>query len=188
MYKICIRIVMIIKNSLSLLLLLSVSSGAFAMESSTSGSDDENSVESGVTVALINVTDDNREALVNFVKSTYDSEGCGICKQSGAEIFWFSPHSRCAHKACFELIKTAEGNLCADIDTIFKSEKDHSDQNFAHCAAIEAVEEAINKSGESSIKTYFEKHGEANLKKLFDTAGFEGVLQYVRNERNEGRR
>lgn len=179
---------MIIKNSLSLLLLLSVSSGAFAMESSTSGSDDENSVESGVTVALINITDDNREALANFVKSMYDSEGCGICKQSGAEVFWMSPHSRCVHKECFDLIKKSEDNLFVKMDELFKEESNYEKLNMAHVAAIEAVEKVIAKRGESTIKAYIEKNGEAALKNLFDTAGFEGVLQYVRNERNEGRR
>lgn len=92
-----------------------------------------------LNAAVVPVTEGNREALHSFVLNMYQSEGCGVCEKEGAEVFWFSPYSRCAHAKCFKQIEAAESTLYQTIDSLFKNEKHYGEQNSAHIKAIKAV-------------------------------------------------
>ena len=98
-------------------------------------------------------------------KRMYETEGCGICEKQGAEVFWFSRFSRCAHTVCFKDIENIEADLIAKIETIFD---DTSDRNMAHIRAVEAVKKVL---GPVSIKTFLETEGATKLKLKFNSVG-----------------
>ncbi len=156
--------------SISLFFLSSV---AFAMEKQ----DRDSAATREVAVGVIPVTENNKADLMNMVKGLYEAEGCGICKKPGADGFWFSPYSRCAHTVCFNLVKKAEHDLEELIIKMFAGD-DNWDKNCAHIAAIKAVEKAMQEVGVLSIKDYLEKYGEEKLTHLFNTEGKEAVITY----------
>ena len=156
-------------------LLLFLCGSGFSMNNE---SDKPSASESKINVGIIKVTDDNRQQLIKMAMSVYESEGCGICKKPGADVFWFNPHSRCAHKVCFDLIKNAEKDLYTNLSFFFKEKDDHGKGNMAHVAAVEGVEKEIRKEGIATIKEYIDKHGETRLKALFDGVGLQAVIQY----------
>lgn len=82
--------------------------------------------------------DSNKNILQNHVRNVYYGEGCGICEREGADVFWFNPKSRRAHKACFELVKELEDDVCEQIKRAFPS-NDNGDINFAHVEVVKAV-------------------------------------------------
>ena len=128
-----------------------------------------------VPVAAVPVTDDNKEALVSMITNMYNSEGCGVCEKEGAEVFWFSPYSRCAHARCFKIIEPATSTLYLTIDDLFNGAK-HGEHNDAHIKAIKAVRSAC---GSDTIMSYLEKNGLDALKNLFNTVGVKAVKQYA---------
>lgn len=52
-----------------------------------------------------------KDTLAAGVSNIYALEGCGICEKDGAEVFWFSPHSRCAHAKCIKMIEALKATL-----------------------------------------------------------------------------
>lgn len=125
---------------------------------------------SNLSMKIVRVTDQNRNELVAMIRGMYEAEGCGVCENPGAEIFWFSPVSRCAHSVCYETIKNIESDLIAKIDTIFE---DNRDRNMAHVRAIRAVQKEL---GGVSIKTFLETNGPDKLKSIFDSSGLKAAL------------
>jgi hypothetical protein len=122
-------------------------------------------------MSLFRVDDGNKEALCSRVRSMYDSEGCGICECAGADVFWFNHKSRCAHGACFELIKDLECDIWAEIEKAFG---DNGDRNFAHVEVARAVRNACG----CTLLEYRKKNGAEALKHLFDTVGLEALRKY----------
>ena len=116
--------------------------------------------------SLIKLTDGNREELKNLVKSMYDAEGCGICGKEGAEVCWYSPKSRCAHKLCYDLIEPAVKNAYQRIDEYCGNTRDYRKQNDLHTKLMGRIQtfECL----ELSLLDYLKKHGEEKLKKAFD--------------------
>ena len=114
-------------------------------------------------VTVIDMKDNNqRENVIEMIKTMYDVEGCGVCKQQGADVFWFSPHSRCAHQGCFDLIKPAL------IDVYSRLEKmPNSERNTTHIKVVRFVQAKI---GDITIKSYCEKNGLNALRQLFREA------------------
>jgi len=128
-------------------------------------------MSSPLSVGLVKVTDQNRDALRDMISRIYEAEGCGVCEKSGADVFWFNPVSRCAHSVCFEEIKAIEADLIATIDSVFQK----SDRNMAHVAAIRAVRKEL---GGVSIKTFLDTNGAAKLKSIFDSVGVAAATTY----------
>lgn len=118
-----------------------------------------------VSLNVIKVTDKNRNELVAKILERYRAEGCGICEKEGAEVWWFSHFSRCAHSVCFGTIKNIEADLMNKIGLVFKN---NSDRHMAHIRAVQAVKKEI---GNVSLKTYVETQGANKLKSLFDSVG-----------------
>lgn len=127
-------------------------------------------------IKVFKMTDENKDTLVSAMTYLYKSEGCGICEKKGAEVFWFSPFSRCAHAKCVKTIKKTESRLTKSIDLLFKNEKDYRHHNNAHIMAVKAVRQAC---GSDTILTYLEKNDEYALAHLFNTVGTEAVVRYV---------
>ena len=128
-------------------------------------------MSSPLSVGVVKVTDQNRDALRDMISRIYEAEGCGVCEKSGADVFWFNPVSRCAHSVCFEEIKAIEADLIATIDSVFQK----SDRNMAHVAAIRAVRKEL---GGVSIKTFLDTNGAAKLKSIFDSVGVAAATTY----------
>lgn len=129
-----------------------------------------------LNVSVIPVTKENKNDLVSMMQDMYNSEGCGICEKEGAEVFWFSPYSRCAHAKCFKMIDVAESALIQNIDDTFKKSTNPGKRNNAHIHAIQAVRAAC---GQDTILAYLEKNGSTALTNLFNTVGIEAVNQYA---------
>ena len=109
--------------------------------------------------------------------AAYDEEGCGVCEKTGSEVIWFSDYSRCAHKRCFEWIKTADSALMAEVAKLFKGkvgDRGSFNQflNHSHRLAMEAVREKCNPE---TVMTYSEKNGIEALTKLFIEVGLPAV-------------
>lgn len=128
---------------------------------------------SSLSVGVVRVTDQNRKELMGMVGGMYEAERCGVCEKTGAEVFWFSPVSRCAHSVCYGTIKNIEADLIAKINTIFK---DTGHRNVAHARAIRAVREEL---GGVSIKTFLETNGAEQLKSIFDSSGLKAILTFA---------
>jgi len=129
-------------------------------------------MSSPLSVGLVKVTDQNRDALRDMISRMYAAEGCGVCEKPGADFFWFNPVSRCAHSVCFEEIKAIEADLIATIDSVFQEKRD---RNMAHIAAISAVRKQL---GGVSIKTFLDTNGAAKLKSIFDSVGVAAAKTY----------
>ncbi len=129
-----------------------------------------------LNVSVIPVTDENIDAYVYMIQDMYNSEGCGICEKEGAEVFWFSPYSRCAHAKCLTMIQVAESALMQKIDDVFKKSTNPGKRNDAHIHAIQAVRAAC---GQDTILAYLEKKGSTALTNLLITVGIEAVNQYA---------
>ena len=89
-------------------------------------------------------------------------------KKKGAEVFWFSHYSRCAHAKCFKMIQKAQAHLKVVIDMLFEKKE----RTTAHISAIKAVRLAC---GSETILSYLEKNGIEALTHLFDTVGIIAV-------------
>jgi hypothetical protein len=137
----------------------------------------ENQESKPSSMKLIKITENNKNGLVEMMMGMYNQEGCGICRQPGAEVFWFSPYSRCAHKNCFDLVANAEKDLMSHIQKNVKKKDGYGEQNNAHIKAVAAVQQKIKQEGESSIKGYLEKYGETSLKTIFDTDGLNAIKE-----------
>lgn len=129
-------------------------------------------MSSSVSVDVVKVTDENRDALRAMIRGMYEAEGCGVCEKSGADVCWFSPISRCAHSVCYGEIKTIEADLITTINSVFE---DNSDRNMAHVAATRAVRKEL---GGVSIKTFLDANGASRLKSIFDSVGVDAVKTY----------
>ncbi len=127
-------------------------------------------MSSPLSEGVVKVTNENRDSLVAAIRGMFEAEGCGICEKSGAEVFWRSSVSRCAHSVCYGTIKNIEANLVAKINTIFE---DNDDRNMAHVRAVRAVRKEL---GGVSIKTYLETNGAEKLKSIFDSTGLKAAL------------
>lgn len=127
------------------------------------------SSSSNLSMAVVRVTDQNRDELMEMVRGMA-AERCGVCEKPGVEVFWFSPVSRCAHSVCYGIINKIEADLITKINTIFK---DHGDRNMAHVRAIRAVRKEL---GGASIKTFLETNGAEKLKYIFDSSGLRAAL------------
>lgn len=86
----------------------------------------------------------------------------GVCKQRGADVFWSSPYSRCAHQSCFDLISPALTHVYSRLEKMAKSK-----YSTAHIAIVRLVQAKV---GDVTIKSYCEKNGSDALKKLFNEA------------------
>lgn len=124
-----------------------------------------------INLSFTRVTNENKEALVSDIKKQYDSEGCGVCEKTGAEVFWFSRYSRGAHAKCFKLVEKSEQKLTNTIDEMFKGTK-HGERNVAHIRAVQAVRLAC---ASKTIMSFLEKNGVEALTRLFDTVGIEAA-------------
>lgn len=124
-----------------------------------------------LNVDVVLVTNENRKTHHSSLLNVLNSEGCGICEKKGAEVFWFSPYSRCAHAKCVKQIEAAESTLIKKIDSLFKKDN-YGEQNISHIRAIKAVRKAC---GSETILSYMEKNGVEALKNLFDTVGVEAA-------------
>jgi len=123
-----------------------------------------------LSVGVVRVTDQNKKELKAMVRGMYEAEGCGVCEKPGAEVFWFSPVSRCAHSVCYGTIKNIEAYLITRINTIFEGT---GARNMAHVRAIGAVRKEL---GGVSIKTFLETNGAEKLKSIFDSSGLKAAL------------
>ena len=103
--------------------------------------------------------------------------GCGICKKFGAEMFWFSPHSRCVHKDCYNLIALAEKDSIERLKEVKKEYPYLGSMNSIHEQVVGLVEEYLRGSGEYTMRAYCERYGILNLKRLFDLATKEFLSQ-----------
>ncbi len=110
-----------------------------------------------------------------MIQGKYDSEGCGICEEPGAEVFWFSHVSRGAHSVCYRTINNIEADLVAKINNIFQ---DTGDRNIAHARAIRAVSKEL---GGVSIKEFLNINGAEKLKSLFNFFGLKAALTLPSN-------
>jgi len=116
-----------------------------------------------MSVEVIPVTDETREPLREFVHSIYHAEGCGICGKEGAEVFWFNPHSRCAHRECYDFLSPALEGAYAVLDEVFGD--DNSRKNDAHHKLVRLV---LSQIGQQTILECANKSGIDYLKKLFN--------------------
>lgn len=121
------------------------------------------------SIAGVLIVNPNTE-VPSKVREMYEAEGCGVCEQSGAEVFWFSPNSRCAHAVCYVTIEKIEADLIAKINALFV---DSFTRNLAHIRAIKAVKKEL---GGVTIKKYLETNGPLKLKAIFDSAGLAAAL------------
>lgn len=97
--------------------------------------------------------------------SRFQVEGCGICEQFGAEVFWLSNFSNGAHALCYRKISKIEAGLVSYIESIFE---DTRERNLAHIKAVGAIRKVLNGV---SIETYLETQGSKKLKLTFDSVG-----------------
>jgi hypothetical protein len=131
-----------------------------------------------VTDYLCRITNEkNRERLVAEIQRKYEVEGCGICEKPGAQVFWFSPTSLCAHSVCYGKIEHIEADLISKIHDFFETARD---RNLAHVRAIRAVRKEL---GGVSMKTFLETHGAEKLKAIFDSSGAAAALTPPSNGR-----
>ncbi len=133
-----------------------------------------------ITAKVITVTNENKAALATEIMNLYHEEGCGICEKKGAEVFWFSIYSRCAHAKCVVKIRPAETQLLATIDKLFECEVNRGPHNFAHMVAIKAIKRAL---GPGSLETHLEKQGEKVVTEVFNTVGIEAAKRYAATTR-----
>ncbi len=120
------------------------------------------------------------EALSSGMPGLYNYAGCGICEKNGAQVYWFSPFSRCAHAKCVKMIEPAETLLSQTINRLFKESETYEIQNEAHYRAIEAIKAHC---GSDSLMEYLEKNGLAALTHLFDNDGVRAVEKYAKLRR-----
>ena len=126
-------------------------------------------------IAVVKLAQDNKDAAMAAVRNMYDAEGCGICRKTGADVFWFTPYSRGAHNACYALIKEIESDIDVLITNKFKDESDFGKLHGAHVAVVAAVQHAC---GNNSLKEFLINNGTDALKSLFNTVGKEAFMHY----------
>lgn len=86
-----------------------------------------------------------RDELIDAILAQYKAEGCGICKKPGADVFWFSPYSRCAHQSCYDIIDPAENEAMNILEKKLKKQGKlaHGGYNHAHIDLISSIETCI---------------------------------------------
>jgi hypothetical protein len=118
------------------------------------------------------------DALMSHVMSTsFQNEGCGICKQTGAHVSWLSPYSMGAHKACYEEIAPAEKDVSDALEQLYP--KDAEKRNTVFSAIVGEVQKAISAEGASTIKQYIGTHDVKKLKALYDSVDLNFIIKAV---------
>lgn len=111
------------------------------------------------------------EKIRNFEIGQRTETPCGICEQPGAEVVWYSPNGRGAHKTCYDSIDKCASQLYACIDQLF----DKRNQNDAQVVAIEAIKNVCK----ISLKDYLTTVGEDGLKELINAVAIPAVKKYA---------
>lgn len=121
-------------------------------------------------INVVKLNNENRDTFAKLILAQYSSEGCGICKKTGADVFWFSRYSRCAHQTCFNLIKDIENNTDFKNNEDFKKLNkvmDNGDLNTIHIEIIELVQKSC---GNLTILEYLVQNGTEQLTKILKSA------------------
>src|SRR3990167_124559 len=107
------------------------------------------------------------ETIMEFVHNIYVVEGCGICKKRGADVFWWSPYSRCAHRDCFRMLEGLGRSFYAAADRKF-GRRNYQGQNLAHIEVAREIERHISDRAES-IKEFIGKYGIEEIEKIYES-------------------
>jgi len=108
---------------------------------------------------------------------TCEDEGCGICERPGAEMFWLSPHSRCAHRACFVVTRPALQQAYDLIDAIPEDPiEKFGPRNDARIAMARQVRAAC---GDRTILQASEQFGEEDFNEIVGCASICAVEEYI---------
>lgn len=118
-----------------------------------------------IPVTLVQVTNQNTQSLVEKVRSTYDSEVCGICKKSGGDVFWYSPFSHGAHQGCFDQIQRIEAQIISLFEKIYPNQA--RKQNELHIKLIGYLDTNLQDKGFASIKEFHDINNDDALKEMF---------------------
>lgn len=121
-----------------------------------------------------------REEIKKTVDSIYEQDGCGICHRRGAEVFWYSSYSKCAHRNCYNYIAPATKRFCDAVDTLAKSRPEEPElKSLLNVAGNDAVQQEINRNGMISIKEYADKNGLHKLQQLYEGKAILAVMRYL---------
>lgn len=123
----------------------------------------------------------NVDALTAVLSQQYGSQSCGICQTKGAEVFWVSPNSRCAHAKCVKLIEKAEERLVSTLDALFTGPLRNM-KTEARCMAIYSINNSL---GNETILSFLEKKGIEKLTLVFDEVGIPVVTLYFHVNRRQ---
>ncbi|HLB93697.1 MAG TPA: hypothetical protein VJJ81_00445, partial [Candidatus Babeliales bacterium] len=99
-----------------------------------------------------------RECLKHFIRKLYDTEGCGICKLPGADVFWFSRHSRCAHESCVNMFKPLVSDYYTALEARFPASDQTGGFNRTHIGFAERLN-TVTSVYAPSIKAFIASHG-----------------------------
>lgn len=108
-----------------------------------------------------------RECLKHFIRELHDTEGCGICKLPGADVFWFSRHSRCAHESCLKMFKPLVSDYYTALEARFPVKDGFYDRNMEHIR-FAGILDGITAPHASSIKDYIERFGPSTIRVIAD--------------------
>jgi len=113
-------------------------------------------VDPSMPIVLINMkklSQGERKAVSDGIMNMYNAEGCGICKKPGADVFFFTTHSRCAHKKCYDKIATA---LQPIIDAT--KDMDNGETNMTMIDVMKEVDTVAATHDCATIGEFFDKH------------------------------
>jgi hypothetical protein len=124
-----------------------------------------------------------RVRLMKVVRNIYNKEGCGVCKEFGADRLWFSPYSRGAHDRCIEQLHRhqIEKKLKSVIEKLYATTP-HQWDHTAHEEAIKAVEKQLDGR---TIGKALKEDGAEKVKLLFDTFGVDAARAYYKKCKRE---
>lgn len=103
--------------------------------------------------------------IVNFTKDLYQLEGCGICHQEGADLFFFTNFSRCAHQTCYNLF---EPFLSEKLDQLYNKTTKYNYWEY-HIRLIELIEKYTLDDKITNLKQY--------ITDKKSTSEFENIVQ-----------
>lgn len=100
------------------------------------------------------------------IQSFAETDRCGICGKTGAEVPFFTSKSSCAHKACFETLKPA----MALYDDAFGSNRRYSntEQNRLMKSIVDKIEDVRVKKGKHANLLKWAEDDMDSLHKDFD--------------------